>query len=75
MKTAIRTRAFSGRMAVHRVWVDGWGVVRVWDPVANHWTTCHGIPPSTLRRLRRQRSAEDAYVDAHEAMENERTGT
>lgn len=49
-----RCRAFGGRLGKHRLSVDVRGNVTVWDPVAGHYTTCHGISRATLVSLRRQ---------------------
>jgi hypothetical protein len=49
-----RAKAFSGR-GIERIKarVDSDGTVRVWDSVAGHYTTCHSLSPSAVRRIRR----------------------
>jgi hypothetical protein len=56
MKTiTMRCRAFAGYgVAVHKVAVDCRGVVRVWDPVAGHYTTCHSMSASAMKRARQR---------------------
>ena len=49
----VRARAFSGeRIRSHRVQIDG-QTVRVWDSVAGHYTTCHALTASAVRRILR----------------------
>lgn len=46
----IRAKAFSGRgIETVRVMVEG-NTVRVWDTVAGHFTTCHSMAKSAIRR-------------------------
>ena len=57
MKTTIeitaRAKAFSSEgIRNHRFQVDG-ETVRVWDKVAGHFTTCHSLSKSAIRRIRR----------------------
>jgi hypothetical protein len=33
--------------------VDDDGTVRVWDSVANHYTTCHGLSVHSQQRIRK----------------------
>ena len=50
---SIRAKAFTGEgIRQHRVMVDGY-IVRVWDSVAGHYTTCHSLSESAMRRIRR----------------------
>ena len=55
----IRAKAFSGsKMESVRVMVPESGQVRVWDSVAGHYTTCHSLSPSAVRRARVAAAAE-----------------
>jgi hypothetical protein len=36
---------------------DDEGVVRVWDSVAGHYTTCHSLTRRQIQHVRRSRSA------------------
>jgi len=48
----VRCRAFSGQPTrTHRVMVEQDGMVRVWDEVAGHYTTCHALSHATIRRI------------------------
>ena len=48
-----RAKAFAGEgIREHRVRVDTHGTVRVWDSVAGHYTTCHSLSESAIRRIR-----------------------
>lgn len=50
----IRAKAFNGdRIRVHLCMVAANGVVRVWDSVAGHYTTCHSLSGDALRRARK----------------------
>jgi hypothetical protein len=41
-------------MLVHaRVAVEPDGSVLVWDSIAGHYTRCHSLGPSAVRRIRR----------------------
>lgn len=55
-----RAKAFSGHgIGTHRFAVDADGTVRVWDPIAGHYTRCHSLSSSAERRIRRlAKSAE-----------------
>jgi hypothetical protein len=47
----VRARAFTGRgVETIRVLVRD-GVVRVWDSIAGHYTTCHSLSQSAVRRI------------------------
>lgn len=49
----MRCRAFSdGRVGPQRLRVEPDGSVRVWDPVARHYTLCHSLSPAAQRRAR-----------------------
>lgn len=49
-----RARAFSGEaVRKHSFMVETDGTVRVYDPVAGYYTTCHALSVKTLRRLRK----------------------
>lgn len=46
-----RAKAFSGEsVRLHRFLVTD-GVVRVWDGVAGHYTTCHAMSEKTMARI------------------------
>ncbi len=48
-----RAKAFAGHsIQSHKFLVDPDGVVRVWDSVAGHYTTCHSLSASAIRRIR-----------------------
>ena len=48
-----RAAAFSHTgIRTHKFAVDSSGVVRVWDSVAAHYTTCHSLSESAQRRIR-----------------------
>jgi len=48
-----RAKAFASEcICEHRFLVDG-DDVRVWDDVAGHYTTCHALGASAVRRIRR----------------------
>lgn len=50
----IRAKAFSTEpLGTYRATVEGDGTVRVYDSVAGHYTTCHSLSASALRRIRR----------------------
>ena len=54
--TTIKARAkvWSGSgVTPGRFRVDADGTVRVYDPIARHYTTCHAMSESTVRRIRR----------------------
>ena len=53
MKTIqIRCRAFAGdRIKINRISVDDGGKVRVWDPVAGHFTRCHSLTPRSMGKI------------------------
>ena len=51
MEMTIKAKAFAGQSRrIHRVTVID-GVVRVWDAVAGHYTTCHSLSTSAIRRI------------------------
>lgn len=53
----IRAKAFSGEgVRVHKARVDSDGTVRVYDPIAHHYTTCHSLTRAALRRARKAAS-------------------
>ena len=41
-----------GKISTHRFSVDKDGVIRVWDDVAHHFTTCHDLSKYTCQELR-----------------------
>jgi len=41
----------------HACQVEVDGTVRVWDPVAQHYTTCHSLSLGAQRRIRRLAAA------------------
>jgi hypothetical protein len=46
-----RARAFSGQgLRTYRFMLTH-GELRVWDSVADHYTTCHSLTPAMVRRL------------------------
>lgn len=46
-----RARAFSGQgLRLHKFRYDGCGL-RVYDPIAGHYTACHSLTPAAMRRL------------------------
>lgn len=49
-----RARAFSSQgVQEHKFGVYADGTVRVWDDVAGHYTVCHSLGESAIRRLRK----------------------
>ena len=36
-----------------KAYADPAGVVRVWDRIAGHYTTCHSLTPRQIARVRR----------------------
>ena len=49
----IRAKAFSGEgVRTHRCRVEQDGTVRVWDSIAGHYTVCHSLSASAMRRAR-----------------------
>lgn len=49
----IRCKAFTnGRIEDQRCMVESDGTVRVYDSVAGHYTTCHTMSESAIRRAR-----------------------
>lgn len=49
-----RARAFTGERAKeHRFLVSLDGTVRVHDPIAGYYTTCHSLSDGAIRRIRR----------------------
>lgn len=50
----IRAKAFSGEgVREHKCTVASDGTVRVWDSVAGHYTACHSLSESAVRRVRK----------------------
>jgi hypothetical protein len=50
-KITIRAKAFAGEgVRTHRAMVED-GRVYVWDCVAGHYTTCHALSASAIRRI------------------------
>lgn len=46
-----RARAFSGQgMRYHNFLVTG-NDIKVWDPIAGHYTSCHSMDAETLARI------------------------
>lgn len=55
----VKAKAFTGEgVRAHRVVVEQDGTVRVFDSVAGHYTTCHALAPSAIKRI--QKLAKDA---------------
>lgn len=53
-ETTVRCRAFSGQgVRAHRCLISG-RVVRVYDPVAGHYTRCHRLSAATQARIARK---------------------
>lgn len=53
-KLTVRAKAFSNEgVREHRVMIEGDGTVRVYDPVAGYYTTCHSLSESAQRRIRK----------------------
>ena len=49
-----RARAFAGRgIETIRCRLDADGSVLVWDSLARHYTRCHSLGESAIRRIRR----------------------
>jgi len=58
MTFTIRVKAFTGTsVGTHRVSAED-GIVRVWDAVAGHYTTCHCMSARTIARILRMAAAE-----------------
>lgn len=54
IEVTARAKAFSRQgVREHQFTVDADGTVRVWDPVAGHYTTCHSMSQATVRRVRK----------------------
>ena len=54
-----RCRAFNHRIEDNRILVSiPDHSVRVWDPIADHYTRCHDLSERTIQRLLRQGLAE-----------------
>jgi len=54
-----RAKAFAGRpVGEYRFRVDADGDVLVWDDIARHYTRCHSLSESAIRRIRRLAAAE-----------------
>jgi hypothetical protein len=50
----LKAKAFAGgRIEDHRFAVSPDGTVRVWDSVAGHYTNCHCLSASAIRRIRK----------------------
>lgn len=48
-----RARAFSGEgVRAHRFLLSAEGTLRIWDPVAGHFTTCHDLSAGQVARLK-----------------------
>lgn len=63
MEFTARAKAFSSEgVREHRFLVDG-ATVRVWDNVAGHYTTCHSLGESAIRRLRKIAEEKEMYSD------------
>jgi hypothetical protein len=53
IEMTVRARAWSGEGVTSvRVLVDASGVVRAWDDVSGHYTTCHALSAGAQRRIR-----------------------
>lgn len=48
-----KAKAFCGRMESIKAMVDADGTVLVYDSVAGHYTTCHSLSQSAIRRIRK----------------------
>ena len=49
----LRCRPFSGKLVIARCRVDADGTVRVFDSVADYFTSCHRLPQSVQAKIRR----------------------
>ena len=50
--TQIRARAFGGKLETITVAINNAGVVRVYDSVAGHFTTCHSLSAQEIGRAK-----------------------
>ena len=48
-----KAKAFNGKLENIKATVDADGTVRVWDELAAHYTTCHGLSAAAQQRIRR----------------------
>ena len=48
-----RARAFSGEGVREHKFMISDDAVRVWDPVAGHYTRCNSLSPSAEKRIRK----------------------
>lgn len=47
----IRARAFSGQgVKTHRMLITD-GTVKVYDPIAGYYTSCHSLSPASVKRI------------------------
>ncbi len=52
-EVTVRAKAFNGQgVREHKCLIDADGTVSVWDDVAGHYTTCHSLGDSAIRRIR-----------------------
>ena len=49
----VTCKAFGGRIGTHTCSVDADGTVRVWDSVAQYYTTCHSLSAYAISRIRK----------------------
>lgn len=56
-KLTVRANAF-GKIETIRCLVDADGTIRVWDSVAGHYTTCHSLSESAIRRIQKMAAAK-----------------
>jgi hypothetical protein len=50
----VRCKAFSGEgVRENKVMIEPGRTIRVWDSVAGHYTSCHSLSPSAVRRILR----------------------
>lgn len=68
----VRARAFSSEgVREHRVQVDSRGVIRVWDSVAGHYTSCHSLSQRVQRRIRKLAQSVAQAEVTHECVDGE----
>jgi hypothetical protein len=54
MTITARCKAFDGEgVRENKIRIDADGTIRVWDAVAGHYTTCHGLSKAAQGRLRK----------------------
>lgn len=60
VELTVKCKPWSAESAgLHKVLVDGDDYVRVWDPVAGHYTVCHSLSQADCKRIVRQARTAD----------------